>query len=280
MSPDGSNRRQVWTAAPGENLTGAVAGDGQALYLTVRVLGRQMGDTCRELRCIELAAGHVRTLITLPDTAWLMGAGAGKLLVLCHGDDTDTWLSCNPTDGTAAELYQYANDYGPAAPTAVPDGYTLWLFAPGKGNSCHLIHRDLITGQETEFQTDIPYYGGNSLIAGTPCNGELFVTVQDIARHRTDWQAYLIHLADGTARPVRLSFRQGNIAVPCEPLAAVGSRFLVQRGIRSRETMLTGQDGTHYATTVEIPDLALIEQQDYLDGAPNWLPLEEETGAS
>lgn len=158
MEPDGGGRRAVFRTGSGENLTDAVACDGEALYLTVRVLGQQMADTRKELRRLALDTGDCRTLLTMEDSQWLFGAWPGSLLLLCHdaAQNTDTWRACDPDTGALTDLYSYPNDYGTRAPTSLPDGQMLYLFLPDGEDACRLVRRDLVTGQETVLAMACP----------------------------------------------------------------------------------------------------------------------------
>lgn len=280
MEPDGGGRRILFQTASGENLTDAVACDGEALYLTVRVLGQQMADTRKELRRLALDTGDCRTLLTMEDSHWLFGAWPGSLVLLCHdaARNTDTWRACDPDTGALTDLYSYPNDYGARAPTALPDGQLLYLFVPDGEDTCRLVRRDLVTGQETVLGDGLPYYGGGSLSAGSVCGGYLYLTIQDVAGQSPEIRQYLLRLEDGAALPLTLTFQQGGISSGCEPVAAVGSFFVVNTGMQSLEVQVTGQDGVPYTATVDVPAYAMIRQEDFLAGNPAWLTFSPPAG--
>lgn len=282
MEPNGANRRLFYQCAPRERMIDAIASDSTALYFALSTVDASTGAAEKKLLRIDLQSGQSEEICAYGSSDWLFGVCGDQLLLLYSEDNFYQYNLLSPADGTQTECYRFESD--PDQPESgkkvYPDGGFLYIFSPNGDDTAQLMKLDIRSGASTLICDGFPWYGAGTAFVQGVYDDRLIVDLSDTRGNdptKVRHYRYFIDCETGAYTESSLTYSQGALTSFVTIAAQTQDYFVVSKGVHSTPVLLTGNDGTMYESTLEVPEYALISKADYWASNPDYQELAMET---
>lgn len=276
MHPDGSARTLVYQCRAGKMFSGAVASDGENLYLGLNDRNRSYPDPTMTLLCIREREGAVTkarylfpydvtsSLFSAFDNVLAFSKAAGEEMFGCELYDLSTGerreIRCGNGEVFSGRFL-----------CASASGELLYLFEYTAGDRMNVLEFDMRTGEVRLLNDTLPYFGDDCVLVTGIWDGKLCVQIADtragvpeLVHHYQYW----VDCGTGEVTETTLTYQQGALRLFVSVLAEYEDSFLVQSGCRQISAAGDGSTASDNGDAVILPVYSVISKSDYFSNNP------------